>query len=88
MATRPIATDDRRLAHPRAASVQTYARPAAMLFLISAVAGGFGEFFVPSQLIASADATATAKNIVASESLFRVGFASYLIEACVMLRLR
>jgi len=59
----PIANEDRRLAHARAASVQTYARIAGVLFLISAVAGGFGEFFVPSQLIVSADAAATAKSI-------------------------
>lgn len=64
-----------------AASVQTYARIAGVLFLISAVAGGFGEVFVPSQLIVSTDATATANNIIASNSLFRMGFASYVVEA-------
>jgi len=63
------------------ASVQTYARIAGVLFLITVVAGGFGEFFVPSKLIVSADATATANNIIASNSLFRIGFASYLVEA-------
>jgi hypothetical protein len=52
-----------------------------VLFLISAVAGGFGEFLVPSQLIVSTDAAATANNIMASNSLFRMGFASYLVEA-------
>ena len=61
--------------------IQTYARITGVLFLISVVAGGFGEFFVPSQLIVSADATATANNIIASDSLFRLGFASYLVEA-------
>jgi hypothetical protein len=63
-----------------AGSVQTYARFAGVLFAVSAVAGGLGEFFVPSQLIVSGDATATANNIVASESLFRLGFVGYLIE--------
>ena len=77
----PIASEDRRLAHVRATSIQTYARIAGVLFLISAVAGGLGEFLVPSQLIVSGDATATANNIVASGSLFRVGLASYLVEA-------
>lgn len=52
-----------------------------MLFLISAVAGGFGEFFLPSQLIVAGDATATTNSIVAHDSLFRMGFASYLVEA-------
>jgi Domain of unknown function (DUF4386) len=62
-------------------TVPTYARIAGVLFLISIVAGGFGEFLVPSQLVVSADATATANNIVTSDSLFRLGFASYLVEA-------
>ena len=61
--------------------IQTYARLAGALFLVSMVAGGFGEFFVPTELIVSGDATATAHNIVASDSLFRLGFASYLVEA-------
>src|SRR5216684_3477402 len=61
--------------------VQTYARIAGLLFLISLVAGGFGELYVPTVLIVSGDPTATAKNIVASDSLFRMGFASYLVEA-------
>lgn len=61
--------------------VQTYARIAGVLFLISAVAGGLGEFVVPSQVVVSGDATATANNITASESLFRLGFASYVVEA-------
>ena len=68
------------LVHP-GAPVQTYARIAGVLFLISIVAGAFGEFIVPSQLIVTADATATANNIIASNSLFRMGFASYLVEA-------
>jgi hypothetical protein len=63
-----------------ATSVQTYARTAGVLFLISAVAGGLGEFFVPSLLVVSGDATATANNIVASESLFRLGLAGYVVE--------
>ena len=66
---------------PSAVQVQTYARIGGVLFLISAVAGGFGEFFVPSQLVVSGDVTATAKNIVASESLFRMGLAGYVVEA-------
>ena len=64
-----------------ATSIQTYAKLAGVLFLLSMVGGGFGEFYVPSKLIMSADAAATAKNIVAFNSLFRWGFAGYLIEA-------
>ncbi len=62
-------------------TVQTYARIAGVLFLLSFVAGGFGEAYVPSKLIVSGDATATANNIHALGSLFRWGFAGYLVEA-------
>jgi hypothetical protein len=77
----PNANDDRRFAQARASSVQTYARIAGVLFLLSIVAGVFGEVYVPAKLIVSGDATATAKNITAFDSLFRMGFAIYLVEA-------
>lgn len=75
----PNANDEGRLA--RAASIQAYARIAGVLFLLTIVAGGFGEVYVPSKLIVSGDATTTAKNIIAFDSLFRAGFAVYLVEA-------
>jgi len=62
-------------------SIQTYARMAGLLFLLSMIGGGFGEFYVPTKLIVAGDATATANNIVAFNSLFRWGFAGYLLEA-------
>jgi len=62
-------------------TVQTYARIAGVLFLLSFVAGGFGEAYVPSRLIVSHDATATASNIHAFDSMFRWGFVGYLVEA-------
>ncbi len=65
----------------RHGSIQTWVRIAGVLLLLTIVAGGFGEFYVPSRLIVSADAAATAKNIRDSGWLFRVGFASYLVEA-------
>jgi len=54
----PNVNDDRQLAQPRAASIQTYARIGGVLFLLSMAAGGFGEAYVPSNLIVSADAPA------------------------------
>jgi hypothetical protein len=60
--------------------MQTYARVAGVLFLLSFVAGGFGEVYVPSRLIVPSDAAATAMHIRASGSLFRLGFAAYLVE--------
>lgn len=62
-------------------SVRAYARIAGVLFLLSLVAGGFGEFYVPSKLIVAGDATATAANIKTFDFLFRLGFAGYLVEA-------
>jgi hypothetical protein len=62
-------------------NVQTYARVAGGLFLLSFLAGGFGEAYVPSKLIVSGDAAATAANIKAFDFLFRTGFAGFLIES-------
>ena len=61
--------------------IQLYARTAGILGLISIVAGGFGEAYVPAALVVSRDAAATARNITTSESLFRWGFTAYLVEA-------
>src|SRR3954470_22292347 len=62
-------------------SIQTYARVAGVLLLLTIVAGFFGEVYVPSRIVVSGNATATANNITASNFLFRLGFASYLVEA-------
>jgi uncharacterized protein DUF4386 len=62
-------------------SVQRYARAAGIMFLISFVAGSFGEFYVPSKLIVAGNAAATVSNTVDHEMLFRLGFAGYLLEA-------
>src|SRR5881275_1450456 len=51
------------------------------MFLISFVAGSFGEFYVPSKLIVTGNAAATVSNILDHELLFRLGFAGYLLEA-------
>jgi Domain of unknown function (DUF4386) len=62
-------------------NVQRYARVAGLLFLISMVAGGIGEAYVPSQLIVSSDAAATVANIANHNSLYRIGFATFMIES-------
>ena len=61
--------------------VQTYARIAGVLLLVSMLAGGFGEMYAPSRIIASGDAALTAEHLRNFDFLFRLGFASYLIEA-------
>jgi len=62
-------------------NVQRYARVAGVLFLISLVAGGFGEGYVPSKLIVSGDAAATVANLRNFDFLYRLGFAGFLIES-------
>ena len=62
-------------------NVQRYARIAGVLFLISMVAGGFGEAYVPAKLIVSGDAAATAANIKNFAFLYRLGFAAFLVES-------
>jgi hypothetical protein len=66
------------------ASPLFYARIAGLLLLVLLVLGPFSLIYVPSTLIAPGDATATADNIRASESLFRLGIVSdsliFLIE--------
>jgi hypothetical protein len=62
-------------------NVQRYARIAGVLFLISLVAGGFGEAYVPSKLIVSGDAAATVANLRNFDFLYRLGFAAFLIES-------
>jgi hypothetical protein len=53
-----------------------YARVAGLLLLIILVVGPFSLLYVPSTLFVPGDATATADNIRASESLFRLGIVS------------
>ena len=61
-----------------------YARVAGLLYLMVIPLGIFG-LYVSSSLIVSGDAATTAKSIVASESLFRLGIVSDLLAAIVQL---
>jgi hypothetical protein len=64
-------------------SPKAKARLAGALFLITIVAGGFAQGYIAGSLIVSGDATATATNILAHQPLYRLAFATYLIEmAC------
>jgi hypothetical protein len=64
-----------------ARDAQFYARVTGVLLLVSLVAGGFGESYVPGKLMASNDAVQTAHAMAASVGMFRASFAAYLIEA-------
>jgi hypothetical protein len=61
------------------------ARIAGFLFLLTAVFAPFSVMYVPSIIIVPGDAAATANNIMASESLFRLGFVSGLIYQIIFL---
>ena len=59
-------------------SPQAYARIGGVLYLIIIAAGLFAEAFVRGRLVVPADAAATATNIMAHETLFRLGIAADL----------
>ena len=80
MTTVAIASEDGRSLQAQN-SIQTYARVAGLLFLITFVAGGFGEGYAPAQLIVANDAAATVANLKAHDFLYRLSFAAYLVEA-------
>jgi len=61
------------------------ARTAGLIYLLVIVTGIFAELYVPSQIIVRGDALATANNMLASESLFRVGIAIGLVASIAFL---
>jgi hypothetical protein len=56
-------------------------RFAGVLYVLTSIFGFFAMDYVPSKLIVHGNATATASNISASETLFRLSVASQLIGA-------
>ena len=60
------------------------ARFAGPLWFLSAVFGGFGLFYVRSNIIVSGDAAATAANVLASEPLFRAAIVSTLFSQVLL----
>ena len=64
-----------------ASTARKYARTAGVLFLLTMIFGYFGEMYEPSRIIVTHDAAATARNVTEHNTLFRLGFASYLVEA-------
>jgi hypothetical protein len=74
------AIDVKPVASPSAPSIQTYARVTGLLLALSMIFGFLGEWYIPSHFM-SPDATVTARNIASSMSLYRAGFAAYLVEA-------
>ena len=54
-------------------------RIAGLLYVLASIVGIFGLLYVPSKLIVDGNAAETARNIAASETLFRLGIAAHLI---------
>jgi hypothetical protein len=55
-------------------------RFAGLLYIVMSIPGFFAMVYVPSKLIVHGNAAATANNIAASETLFRLGIAAQLIS--------
>ena len=60
--------------------IARYARLAGVAMLLSLVFGALGEAYLPGKIIVGGDAAATAANITAHPTLFRIAFATYLVE--------
>ena len=60
--------------------VKTYSRAAGIFLVLTMVGGWFGEVQIPSQFMRGDPATTAAK-LKFEDDLFRLGFATYLIEA-------
>src|SRR5437879_1101705 len=60
-------------------STKNLGRFAGLLYVLMSIAGFFAMGYVPSKLIVHGNAAATASNIAASETLFRLGIAGELI---------
>lgn len=66
-------------------SPQFLARLAGVLYLLVVPTGIFSLIYVPSQVYVSGDPSATAKSILASETLFRLGVVSDQIGSLLMI---
>jgi hypothetical protein len=60
-------------------SLKKTARRAGILWLLMAITGGFGLFFIRSYVIVPGDAAATAGNFLASATLFRLAITGTLL---------
>jgi hypothetical protein len=66
-------------------SEKRLARIAGSLYLVVALLGGFAELYVRARTVVPGNAADTADNIRASATLFRLGFASDLVQATFFL---
>jgi hypothetical protein len=72
---------------PAHSSPQVYARAAGALYLLVIVLGGFAYGYVPGKLLTE-DAATTAHNILAHETLWRIGImAALVVVVCALAQL-
>src|SRR5216683_2912881 len=72
--TRPLTTSEDNMS-----STKNPGRFAGLLYVLFSIPGFFAMVYVPGKLIVHGNAAATANNIAASETLFRLGIAAQLI---------
>ena len=65
---------------PAEMSPRTKGRFAGAIYLLYVIAGIFAQAFVSERLVVFSDAAKTATNILANQSLYRLGFTVYLLE--------
>jgi hypothetical protein len=65
-------------------SIKQQARFAGLPYLLASIPAPFALIYVPSTLIVSGDATATANHVRASETLLRLGIAGELTSFIVL----
>jgi hypothetical protein len=61
-------------------SPRTKGRFAGALYLLYVIAGVYAQAFISDRLVVFSDAARTASNILANQSLYRLGFTVYLVE--------
>jgi hypothetical protein len=66
-------------------SIKTTARLAGVLYLVMGLLGWFSIMYVPSVFVVRGDATATARNIMNGESLYRLGILSQLASQTIFI---
>ena len=66
-------------------STRQQARTAGLLYLLACITAPFALIYVPRALLVPGDATATANHLRASETLLRMGIASELISATIVI---
>jgi uncharacterized protein DUF4386 len=66
-------------------SIKAKARLAGILYVLMGIPAWFSLMYIPSAFVVRGDATATARNIVTSQSLYRLGILSELVSQTIFL---